>query len=111
MKNTMSYKGYLARVEYSDEDRCFVGHLLGIRDVVGFHAETVAKLRAAFKEAVEDYLDTCAKAEIEPQRPYSGKFVIRVPPETHARAAIEAQSSGMSLNQWVAAAIERAAHN
>ncbi len=57
----MNYKGYAARLEYSEEDSLFVGHIAGIRDVVGFHGSSVAELRAAFVEAVDDYLDTCAK--------------------------------------------------
>lgn len=57
----MNNKGYAARLEYSEEDSLFVGHIAGIRDVVGFHGSSVAELRAAFVEAVDDYLDTCAK--------------------------------------------------
>lgn len=55
----MTYKGYVARIEYSDEDGCFIGHIAGIRDVIGFHGESVPKLRMAFEEAVDDYLETC----------------------------------------------------
>jgi len=66
MNNTMTYKGYAVRIEYSDEDGCFVGHIAGINDIVGFHGESVAKLRAAFKEAVDDYLDTCKKLNRPP---------------------------------------------
>lgn len=67
--NAMNYKGYAARVEYSDEDGCFVGHIAGIRHPVGFHGESVAELRAAFKEAVDDYVATCRKLKRAPQRP------------------------------------------
>jgi len=56
--NTMTHKGYAARVEYSEEDGCFVGHIAGIREVIGFHGESVAELRAAFEDAVDDYLET-----------------------------------------------------
>jgi len=57
--NTMTYKGYAARIEYSDDDGCFIGHIAAIQDVVGFHGESVAALREAFEEAVDDYLETC----------------------------------------------------
>ncbi len=100
--NTMSYKGYAARIEYSDEDGCFVGHIAGIRDVVGFHGDSVAGLRAAFEEAVDDYLDTCAKVGKAPNKPYSGKLMLRIPPELHAEVAMRAELAGKSLNQWVA---------
>ena len=59
--SVMNYKGYAARIEYSEEDGLFVGHIAGIRDVVGFHGESVQELQNAFEEAVTDYLDTCAK--------------------------------------------------
>ena len=59
--NTMTYRGYAARIDYSDEDGCFVGHIAGINDVVGFHGESVEELRDAFVESVDDYLETCEK--------------------------------------------------
>ncbi len=98
--STMTFKEYAARIEYSDEDGCFVGHIAGIKDVIGFHAETVKELRAAFEEAVDDYLTTCAELGRAPQKPYSGKLMLRVPPEVHARAAMMAQAHGVSINQW-----------
>jgi len=109
MRNAMTYKGYAARVEYSDEDGCFIGHLAGVSDLVGFHGETVAALRAAFEEAVEDYLEACGRLGREPQKPYSGKLMLRIPPEVHAMAAVAAKVAGKSLNQWAAEALKRAA--
>jgi predicted HicB family RNase H-like nuclease len=105
--NTMTHKGYAARVDYCEEDGCFVGHVAGIRDVIGFHGESVAELRAAFEEAVDDYLETCEKLKRVPNHPYSGQFRLRLPPELHARAAIMAATMGKSLNAWVSDAIER----
>lgn len=99
--NTMQYKGYAARIEYSDADDCFIGHIAGINDIIGFHADSVIKLHAAFKEAVDDYLNTCKKSGKSPQRTYSGNIMLRVPPEIHARVAILAQAQGKSLNSWV----------
>jgi len=104
----MTYKGYAARIEYSDEDGCFIGHIAGIKDIIGFHAESVKELRAAFEEAVNDYLATCEKSGRAPQKPYSGKLMLRVPPDVHARAAMMAEAHGMSLNQWAAEVLSRA---
>jgi len=73
--NVMNYQGYAARIDYSDEDGLLVGHIAGIKDVVGFHGESVSELRAAFKEAVTDYLETCAKLGRAPQKPYSGHLM------------------------------------
>lgn len=105
--NTMMHKGYAARVVYSEEDGCFVGHIAGIRDVIGFHGESVVELRAAFEEAVDDYLETCKQLGREPNHPYSGQFRLRLSPELHARAAMAAQTQGKSLNVWVSEAIEK----
>jgi predicted HicB family RNase H-like nuclease len=105
--STMTYKGFAARVEYSEEDGCFIGHIAGIRDVIGFHGESVAELRAAFEEAADDYLETCKKLGTEPNKPYSGQFRLRLAPELHARAAMAAEAHGKSLNTWVSDMIER----
>ena len=105
----MTYKGYSARVEFDAEDGILFGQIAGIRDGVGFHAEGVEGLRVAFQEAVDDYLETCARIGKEPQKPYSGRMMFRVSPEVHRRAAIAAQLSGKSLNQWAEDVISRAA--
>jgi predicted HicB family RNase H-like nuclease len=104
----MTYKGYAARIEYSDEDGCFIGHIAGIKDVIGFHAVSVKELRIAIEESVDDYLATCEKVGRAPQKPYSGKLMLRVPPEVHARAAMMAEAHGMSINQWAADVLSKA---
>jgi predicted HicB family RNase H-like nuclease len=106
--NMMTYQGYAARIEYSDEDEAFVGRIAGIRDVVGFHGESVHDLRAAFMEAVDDYLETCKKLGRAPQKPYSGKILLRVDPGIHARAAASAEAQGKSLNAWAQEVLEKA---
>ncbi len=105
--NTMEYKGFAARVEYSEEDGCLVGHVAGVRDVIGFHGESVTELRAAFEEAVDDYLATCKKLGQAPNKPYSGQYRLRLAPELHARAAMVAETRGKSLNTWVSEVIEK----
>ena len=107
--NTMTYRSYAARIEYDDQDGIFVGRLAGISDGVGFHADSVDELRTAFHEAVDDYVETCAKVGKEPQRAYSGQVMFRVDPDVHRRAAVAAELAGKSLNQWAAEVLERAA--
>ena len=107
--NTMSYNGFAARVEFDAEDRIFVGHVAGIRDIVGFHGESVAELEAAFHEAVDDYLAACKKLGQTPDKPYSGRVMLRLPPEVHARASAAAQVQGLSFNQWAAQVLDTAA--
>ena len=99
--NIIRYKNYAAHIEYSSEDDCFIGHIAGINDIIGFHADSVSKLHTAFKEAVDDYLATCKKAGKLPQKPYSGHIMLRVPPELHAKVAMLSEARGKSLNAWV----------
>ncbi len=110
MSSLLSYKGYAARIEFSSEDDCFVGHIAGIKDIVGFHGETVAELKAAFEEAVYDYLDTCDQVGKSPQKPFSGELMLQIPPEVHAAAATAAELSGKSINQWATEALNREAN-
>ncbi len=107
--NTMSYGGYSALIEYDDEDGIFFGKLAGIRDGVGFHADNVADLKAAFQEAVDDYIEMCAKIGKSPQKPYSGNLMLRIDPLVHSKAALAAELAGKSLNQWSEEALDRAA--
>jgi predicted HicB family RNase H-like nuclease len=105
----MTYKGYSARIEYDDEDGILTGKIAGIRDGIGFHAESVEELKIAFHEAVEDYLETCARIGKEPQKPYSGRVMFRVSPDVHRRAALAAELQGKSLNQWAEEVLSQAA--
>jgi len=109
--NTMTYKRYAARIEYSDEDECFVGHIAAIQDIVGFHGESVAILRESFEEAVDDYLETCEKLNRAPQKPYSGNLMLRIPPRTHAAVAAAAEVSGKSINQWATDMFKQVAYS
>lgn len=106
----MTYKGYAAKIEYSDDDLCFVGHVAGIRDVIGFHADNVAALRKAFEEAVDDYLAYCEEQGREALRPASGKISLRIAPEVHSAISVAAEVSGKSVNQWISDTLTKAAH-
>ncbi|ANK95451.1 HicB family protein (plasmid) [Rhizobium sp. N6212] len=81
--NTMTYNGSHACIGFDAEDDVFFGKIAGISDVIGFHGDSVAELKKAFHEAVDDYLKTCRKIGKEPQRPSSGKMMVRVAPEVH----------------------------
>ena len=108
MTNTMTYKGYTARIEYDPRDEVFVGRVLGIEDRITFHGATVGMLRHDFRAAIDRYLVDCAARGRSPQRSYSGKILLRVAPEVHARAALTAEAHGKSLNQWVTEVSARA---
>ena len=106
--NTMSHKGYTARIEFDERDNIFVGRILGIRTIVGFHGETVSQLRSEFEIAVEDYLSDCKENGIKPEKPASGKLLLRVPPEIHGKALVASQAAGKSLNQWATEVLQQA---
>ena len=108
--NTMNHKGYTARIEFDERDNIFVGRILGLRAMISFHGETVAELHAAFEAAVEDFLLDCKAQGIKPEKPASGKLMLRVPPEVHGAALVAAQASGKSLNQWATEVLQSAAH-
>lgn len=109
MSNAMSHKGYTAKVEYSEEDGCFIGRIAGIRAIVGFHGDSVAQLRKAFVGAVDNYIAVAVQRGETPEKPFSGRMMLRVPSQVHARISSAAERAGLSLNQWAAGALERAA--
>ena len=98
--NTMTQRGYTARVEFDERDNLFVGRVLGIRTMISFHGETVAELRHEFESAIEDFLRECTDKGLKPEKPASGKLLLRIPPEIHGAALVAAQAAGKSLNQW-----------
>jgi predicted HicB family RNase H-like nuclease len=108
--NAMTYNGYLARVEFDPRDNIFVGHVLGVSDRISFHGETVAELTADFHEAVDHYLEDCAKTGRDPQKPASGKLMLRIRPEVHAAVSVAAAAAGKSINQWADEVLEQASH-
>ncbi|MDY6988976.1 MAG: type II toxin-antitoxin system HicB family antitoxin [Thermodesulfobacteriota bacterium] len=97
-------------IEFDAQDRIFFGRVAGIRDIVTFHGKTVDELEAAFKEAVDHYLATCAQLGEKPNKPYSGKLTLRIPPSVHGAIATAAETSGKSLNKWVADILDQATH-
>lgn len=107
----IEYKGYLGKVEFDDDANIFHGEVINLRDVVTFQGETVDELRKAFHESVDDYLDFCATRKEEPEKPYSGKFVVRIEPELHKTLVIQARKNGKSLNALVNDAISKLLDN
>ena len=102
----MNHKGYTATVEYEPDDRVFHGRVNDISDVVTFEGTSVDELEAAFRDAVDEYVAFCEERGRVPQRPYSGRFLVRVPPALHRRVSEAATRAGESMNAWVQKAIE-----
>jgi predicted HicB family RNase H-like nuclease len=103
----MEYKGYIGQVELDDEAGVFFGRVVNLsKDGITFQGSTVEELRSAFRESVDDYLSWCAETACEPEKPYSGKFLVRVTPADHGKAALAAEKLGMSLNKFVEKALQ-----
>jgi len=105
----MEYKGYIARVEFDDEADILHGEVINTRDVITFQGISVEELRQAFTDSVEDYLAFCKERGEEPNRPFSGKFMVRLGPEQHRKVFIAAKKAGKSINAWVAEKLEKEA--
>jgi predicted HicB family RNase H-like nuclease len=103
---TFSYKGYCGSIEFSLDDGCLFGQILFVRDLVTYEAEKIVELKQAFEDAVDFYLDKCERENLKPDKPFSGSFNVRLTPELHRAAAIEAARIGTSLNDLVRDCIE-----
>ena len=104
----MDYKGYFSKIVFDEEANIFHGEVINLRDVIAFEGETVNELRQAFHDSVDDYFEFCAERGEDPEKPYPGKFVVRVEPELHKSIAIEARKRGQSINALVSEALTKA---
>ncbi len=104
----MEYKGYLGHIEYDDQAEIFHGEVIHTRDVITFQGTSVAELRKAFKDSIDDYLAFCAERGEQPDKPFSGQFVTRISPDLHRNITAAATISGQSLNSWVSEQLEHA---
>jgi predicted HicB family RNase H-like nuclease len=104
----MEYKGYVGKVEFDDEAGIFHGEVIDTRDVITFQGRSVDELKSAFQESIDDYLAFCKQRGEEPNKPFSGQFVTRIPPELHRQVNLAASISGKSLNAWVAEQLQAA---
>ncbi|RJP24862.1 MAG: type II toxin-antitoxin system HicB family antitoxin [Candidatus Omnitrophota bacterium] len=102
----MKYKGYHARIVYDESIKEFHGRITGIRDMVNFHASSVEDLEREFRVSVDDYLLSCKETGREPERTYSGQFVVRLKPELHRKIASFAEAHGKSMNEVITEAME-----
>ncbi len=97
----LEYKGYIGKVEFDDEAEIFHGEIINLKDVITFQGRSVAELRKAFKESVNDYLEFCAERHESPEKPLSGNFTLRLDPELHRKIYLQARILNKSLNSWV----------
>lgn len=107
MSSMLEYKGYHASVEYDAEDNIFVGEVFGITDSLNFHGTSVTELKEMFVECIDNYLELCGKTGKNPDKEFKGTFNVRIPPEMHKKAALEAAKQKITLNQYVIKAIDQ----
>ena len=106
ISSLMECKGYHAKIEYDQEDRIFVGHVLGINDSISFHGYSVNELTSEFENAINNYIDYCNQIGKTPEREFKGSFNVRIRPEQHKKIALYAADEGITINQFVSTAID-----
>jgi predicted HicB family RNase H-like nuclease len=97
----MEYKGYIGTVTYDDQARIFHGEVINTRDVITFQGKTVRQIEKAFHDSIDDYIEFCESEGVCPEKPYSGKFNLRLSPELHKKVAIAAGKLNTSINKFV----------
>ena len=102
----LKYKGYTGSVEFSEEDDCLFGKVQGLHGtLISYEGDTVEEIRADFEGAVDDYLESCKEGGIEPAKPYSGKFIVRMTSDLHSRVAAMAEATGTTINEFITRAV------
>lgn len=104
----LKYKGYTGSVEYSEEDNCLFGKVLGLRgDCITYEGESVDELKHDFEGAIDDYLASCKEREVEPKKPYSGRLIVRMPSDLHGMVAMAAAKTGTTINDFINKAVTK----
>ena len=101
------HKGYHGKVEFDEEAGLFHGEIVDLRDVVTFQGKSVAELEQAFRDSIDDYLDFCRQRGEEPDKPFTGRLMLRLPTEVHRKVYVRAKKAGKSLNEYIS---EKLAH-
>ena len=109
MTNFMTYKGYTASMVFDTEDKIIVGRVQDVDDIISFHGESVSVFESNFHAVIDDYLAASKELGSAPEKPASGKVMLRIAPEVHAAALKAAARSGQSLNKWAESALGKAA--
>ena len=107
-RRTLEDDGYIGKVEIDEDAGILHGEIINIRDVITFEGETVEELQQAFHDSVNDYIAFCKERGESPEKPFSGKFVLRLPVELHRQAYIKAKLANKSLNTWMNDIVENA---
>ena len=104
----LKYKGYTGHVEFDDESGVLHGEVLDLRDVITFQGKSTEEIEQAFRDSIDDYLEFCEERGEEPDKPLSGRLMVRLPPQLHRRVYVTARREGKSLNQWITEKLDKA---
>ena len=104
----LKYGDFTGIVEYDSDGKIFTGEVIGVRDVITFQGRTPEEIEQSFRASVDFYLEMCQQDGVSPQKPFSGRFNIRISPEIHRQIAERAAQQHISLNQWVSEAVTHA---
>jgi len=102
----MEYNGYLGFVEYDSDAKIFHGEVINAKDVITFQGVSVEEIETSFRESVDDYIQWCISEGVEPEKPYSGRFNLRLSPELHREVAVTAKKMKLSINGFVEKALK-----
>ena len=103
----LKHKGYIGSIDYSEEDNCLFGKVIGLNKVmITYEGNTIQELKDDFIAGVNQYIESCITDGVEPQKSFTGAFNVRVPSDIHAKAVLKAKESGLTLNAFVKTAIE-----
>ena len=105
MSNLLFYKNYNGTVEYSKEDGCLFGKVVGIKSLLSYEGNSIQELEQDFKTVIDEYIKDCEERGVQPEQPYKGSFNIRISPELHRSIAVYAIEHGKTLNAAVEEAI------
>lgn len=111
MNNNLEYKGYLGSVEYSKEDDCLYGKVIGIKGLISYEGDSLTQLKEDFQNAVDDYLAMCEKKKIQPEKAFKGSFNIRIGADLHRELALRAQTENMSINSFIKMILQKEVAN
>lgn len=103
----MEYKKFIATVDFDDEGLLFHGEVINTNDVITFQGKNADELHQAFIDSVEDYLAFCQERGEEPERPFSGRFLLRITPDLHRKLYVKARKSRKSLNAFITETLEK----
>ena len=107
MSNYLEYKGYIGSVEFSNEDNCLFGKVLGIRSLISYEGQSVQELKKSFEYMLDEYLADCKAENIEPEKPYKGSLNVRIGSDTHRILALQAQAKNITINSYIKEILDR----